>query len=136
MKNKLLVIILAFLLLAISSKSIAMPIVQNNNISGISLENKESKPIKLNRSNKPSQEQLDKKIESEARAYEVVLITKMLEDAFPKGEESMLFGGGHGNDILRSMILEEYAGAMVDAGGVGLKEGIAKEILILSGRKM
>lgn len=69
------------------------------------------------------------KIREQAKQYEIVFVAKMLEQAVPKGEEGMLFGGGHGNDIYRSMMIEQYAEAMVDDGGLGLTDQLAKEIL-------
>jgi hypothetical protein len=81
-----------------------------------------------------SEFQRKEKVLEEAKQYEVILVSKMLEEAVPKGGDSMLFGGGHGNDIYRSMMIEEYAKSMVDGGGLGLAEQIAKEIMLANRR--
>jgi flagellar protein FlgJ len=75
-----------------------------------------------------SDSQREAKVLDQAKQYEVVLMAKMLEQAVPDGKNSMLFGGGHGSDIYRSMVIEEYAKSMVDDGGFGLTGQIAKEM--------
>ena len=41
------------------------------------------------------------------------------------------FGGGHGEEVFRSMMNEQYAQSMVQAGGIGLADNIYREIIRL-----
>lgn len=68
------------------------------------------------------------KIMQKSRELEGVFISKMIDPMFPSGKESNLFGGGAGSDIYRSMLIQQYGQVLADAGGVGLTNGIAKQI--------
>ena len=73
-------------------------------------------------------------IHKKAKEYESVLIAKMLDQAVPKGEDSMLFGGGQANSVYRSLLIDEYAKAMSDGGGLNLADKLTEEMLQMSGR--
>ena len=66
---------------------------------------------------------LDKK----AQELESFYIRKMLEQAFPEGEESGLYGGGEGDAFFRSMYIDNLAESWTESGGIGLRERIVKE---------
>ena len=83
----------------------------------------------LNGNLKLSDEQmLNEKIMTEAKDLEAVLISTMVNPMFPKGEESDLYGGGHGSDIYRMMMIQEYGKIMSNDGGLGIAKGIAKDL--------
>jgi hypothetical protein len=46
-------------------------------------------------------------------------------------ETDELFGGGPGEDIYRSILIEEYGKSIARAGGIGLSDAIQREILML-----
>ena len=69
----------------------------------------------------------NEKITQKAQELEGVFLAVMMEPMFPEGKESNLYGGGHGNGIFRSMMLQEYGKIFADAGGVGLASGIEKQ---------
>lgn len=68
------------------------------------------------------------KLLTEAKDLEAVLISTMVDPMFPKGNESSLYGGGHGSDIYRMMMIEEYGKILSNAGGIGVAKGIAKQL--------
>lgn len=77
---------------------------------------------------KMSREKVDPKLMTQAKDLEAVLISQMIEPMFPDGEESGLFGGGDGNSIYRSMMIQEYGKMMSNSGGIGLAKNIAKNL--------
>ena len=70
----------------------------------------------------------DNKIHEEAVELESVLISKMIEPMFPDGKESGLYGGGHGSDIFRQMMIDEYAKTLATTNGLGLAESIERDL--------
>ena len=52
----------------------------------------------------------------------------MIEPMFPDGKESGLYGGGHGSDIFRQMMIDQYARTIAETNGLGLAETIAKDL--------
>jgi flagellar protein FlgJ len=56
-----------------------------------------------------------------ADQLEVRFLAEMLKSA-GLGQVSSTFGGGMGEEQFTSFLLEEYAGSIVAAGGIGLSE--------------
>lgn len=69
------------------------------------------------------------KITEKSKELEGVFISVMIEPMFPNGKESDLYGGGNGQGIFRSLMIQEYGKIMANAGGVGLTKGIEKQLL-------
>lgn len=70
-------------------------------------------------------------IYEKAQELEGQFLSSMIEPLFSEGKESGLFGGGSGNDVFRGMMINEYGQAFSKAGGIGLADSIAKEMLAL-----
>lgn len=68
----------------------------------------------------------EQKLRNEAVELESVLISSMIEPMFPNGKESGLYGGGHGSDIFRQMMIDQYARIIAQNNGLGLAENIEK----------
>ena len=66
-----------------------------------------------------------------AEEFEAVFIAQMLAPMFQGLETDELFGGGPGEDIYRSVLIEEYGKSIARAGGIGLSDAIQREILRL-----
>ena len=66
-----------------------------------------------------------------AEEFEAVFIAQMLAPMFQGLETDELFGGGPGEDIYRSVLVEEYGKSIARAGGIGLSDTIQREILRL-----
>ena len=66
-----------------------------------------------------------------AEAFEAVFISQMMAPMFQGLETDELFGGGPGEDIYRSVLIEEYGKSIARAGGIGLSDAIQREILRL-----
>ena len=66
-----------------------------------------------------------------AEEFEAVFIAQMMAPMFEGLETDELFGGGAGEDIYRSVLVEEYGKSIARAGGIGLSDAIQREILRL-----
>ena len=55
----------------------------------------------------------------------------MLAPMFEGLETDELFGGGPGEDIYRSILVEEYGKAIARSGGIGIADAVQREILRL-----
>ena len=66
-----------------------------------------------------------------AMEFEAVYLSQMLEPMFEGIGEDPLFGGGPGEDIYRSLLVEEYGKAMAQTGGIGIADAVYREILKL-----
>ena len=66
-----------------------------------------------------------------AQEFEAVFISQMMAPMFEGLESDELFGGGPGEDIYRSVLVEEYGKSIARAGGIGLSDVIQREILRL-----
>lgn len=66
-----------------------------------------------------------------AKELEGTFLSVMIEPMFSKDGNSGVFGGGHGNDIYRSMMVQQYGQILSQSGGIGLADNIAKQMLAL-----
>lgn len=68
-------------------------------------------------------------IRQAAVEFEAVFLTEMLTPMFEGMETNELFGGGPGEDIYRSLLVEEYGKALARSGGVGIADAVQREML-------
>ncbi|MHA1158704.1 MAG: rod-binding protein [Alphaproteobacteria bacterium] len=73
----------------------------------------------------------DEAVRRAAEEFEAVFIAQMLAPMFEGLETDELFGGGAGEDVYRSILVEEYGKSIARAGGIGLSDVIQREILRL-----
>ncbi len=66
-----------------------------------------------------------------AEEFEAVFIAQMMAPMFQGLETDELFGGGPGEDIYRSVLVEEYGKSIARAGGIGRADTIQRERLRL-----
>jgi Rod binding domain-containing protein len=66
-----------------------------------------------------------------AEEFEQVFLTTYLEQMFSGVKTEAPFGGGTGEEIFRSMLLNEYSTEMSKSGGIGLADYVYREILTL-----
>lgn len=65
----------------------------------------------------------DQRLWQAARQLEASFLSEMLKSA-GLGAQDGQFGGGIGEEQFASYLREEHAGAIVDAGGIGLAESL------------
>lgn len=61
--------------------------------------------------------------------FEALFISEMLAPVFENLETGGLFGGGQGEKIYRSLMVQEYGKAIAKAGGIGIADTVQREIL-------
>jgi len=64
-----------------------------------------------------------------AQEFEALFISEMLAPVFESMDTEGLFGGGQGEKIYRSLMVQEYGKAVAQAGGVGIADTVYREIL-------
>jgi Rod binding domain-containing protein len=63
--------------------------------------------------------------------FEGFFLAMVFENMFAGIETDGLFGGGHGEKVFRSMMLQEYGKAVAQRNGIGLADTVQKEIIRL-----
>src|SRR6185369_4985123 len=61
--------------------------------------------------------------------FEGLFVGMMMKSMRSTVQEDKLTGGGHGEEVYRSLLDQEYATAAVKRGGMGLAKQIEKEIV-------
>lgn len=69
--------------------------------------------------------------DQQAREFESVLLSTLLKPVFQSLAEEATFGGGAGEAAWSDLLVDEYAGAIADAGGIGLTEAVRRELIAL-----
>ncbi len=63
-----------------------------------------------------------------AEEFEAVFLSEMLAPMFDSLETDGLGGGGAGERMFRPMLVEQYANAIANAGGIGIADSIVAEL--------
>lgn len=66
-----------------------------------------------------------------AGEFEAMFLTQMLEHMSSGIKTDGPFGGGQGEQMFRSLLNQEYAGALSARGGIGIADHIYRQILAL-----
>jgi flagellar protein FlgJ len=74
-------------------------------------------------------------IKETAQKFEAQFLSMMLQQMFQGVEMEGPFGGGPGETMFRSFMTEAMANKMVKAGGIGVADSVAREMLKLQGLK-
>ena len=73
----------------------------------------------------------DGKAGEAAESFEAFFIAQMLADMFAGVDTDPLFGGGPGETVFRSLMIDEYGKSLAGAGGVGIADSVLREIVRL-----
>lgn len=71
------------------------------------------------------------KINETAQEFESVFLSQMLQHMFAGLEVDEWFGGGDGEEMFKSLLVDEYGKLMAKAGGIGVADHIRQEMLRL-----
>jgi len=63
--------------------------------------------------------------------FEAFFMTQMLEHMFKGIPTDGYFGGGYGEGVYRSVMLQEYGRVLGKAGGIGIGDMVARELMRL-----
>jgi len=73
--------------------------------------------------------QSDDQLRETAERFEAVFLAQMLKPMMESLSTDGPFGGGHGEETVRSLLIEEYGSQIAAAGGVGLADAVHAELL-------
>jgi Rod binding domain-containing protein len=71
------------------------------------------------------------KARAAAQDFEAFFLSQVFEEMFAGVEPDSMFGGGQGETVFRSLMLQEYGKAVAQRGGIGIADAVQKEILKL-----
>lgn len=78
---------------------------------------------------------IDTKSQAKAKAaaqdFEAFFVTHSFEDMFADMSSDPLFGGGEGEQMFKSLLLQEYGKQVAKAGGIGVSDMVQKQLLQL-----
>ena len=72
-------------------------------------------------------------IEKTAKDFEASFLSVMLAQMFDGVETEAPFGGGHGERMFKSLFTDAVAKQVSNAGGIGVADSVAREMLKLQG---
>ncbi len=64
-----------------------------------------------------------------AQDFEAQFLSQMIEHMFAGVNTSGLFDGGHGEEMFRSMLFDQFGKVLAKAGGIGIADSVQREIL-------
>lgn len=73
------------------------------------------------------------KIDKTAREFEAMFISEMMRPMFSGLETAAPFGGGKGEEVFRSLLVNEYGNLTMKAGGIGIADQVREEMIRLQG---
>jgi Rod binding domain-containing protein len=71
------------------------------------------------------------KVDAAAQEFEAVFISQMLTQMWAGVETDGMFGGGHAEDIYRSLLIDEYGKVIAKQGGLGIADHVKAEMLAI-----
>ncbi len=72
-------------------------------------------------------------IRKTAENFEAAFLSSMLQPIFNQLPTDGMFGGGQGEQAFKSFMVDAMARQMARAGGVGLSDPVARQMLIMQG---
>ncbi|WP_142848914.1 rod-binding protein [Telmatospirillum sp. J64-1] len=78
---------------------------------------------------KPSAGKTSDEVREVAEKFESVFLSQMMQHMMTDIETDGLFGGGHGEKMFRSLLVEEYATSTAKRGGVGIADAVYRELM-------
>lgn len=70
-----------------------------------------------------------KKIDAVAQDFEAMFMAEMLKPMFAEIKPDALFGGGKGEEVFQSMMLQEYGKMMAETGQLGIADSVKGQLI-------
>ena len=64
-----------------------------------------------------------------AQNFEAVFVSQMFGQMFQNVGTNSLFGGGHGEEMFRSMLIDEYGKLVAKRGGLGISDAVMRTLV-------
>ncbi len=72
-------------------------------------------------------------LRAKAQEFEAVMIAQLLKPMFETVQVDELTGGGFGEEMTRSLLVEEYGRTIAEAGGLGMSDAIMRALVAAQG---
>lgn len=72
-------------------------------------------------------------IDKNAKDFEGMFMSQMLQPMFEGVGVDPVFGGGHGEEIMRSFLVQEYGKALAAGGHLGIADAVKNEMIKAQG---
>lgn len=69
------------------------------------------------------------KVRETAQDFEAVFLSQMMKPMFEGLSAEAPFGGGPGEDMWRSLMVDEYGKSLAKSGGIGIADAVMGEML-------
>lgn len=76
-----------------------------------------------------------RKLEETAKEFEALFIAEMFSHMFSGIEVDPAFGGGQGEEMFRSLLVNEYGKAAAQGGGLGVSDQIKRMMIDMQQQK-
>lgn len=80
----------------------------------------------------PEEMQTRARIAETAKQFEANIMSSLMQAMF-EGVDAGAFGGGHGEEQFKSVLVDAFARQTVKAGGMGVADQVAREMLKMQG---
>ena len=74
-------------------------------------------------------------IEKTAREFEAMFVSEMMTHMFETVEVDPMFGGGHGEQMFRSFMVQEYGKKIAEGPGIGISDRIRSMMIEMQQRQ-
>ena len=61
--------------------------------------------------------------------FEAMFLSEMMAPMFAGIQTDPMFGGGHGEEVFRSIMLQDYGKSIARSGGIGLADSIYRTMI-------
>ena len=78
---------------------------------------------------KPTKGQTAADARKTGEEFEAFFLTQMLEHMFKGIPTDGVFGGGYGEGVYRSIMLQEYGRILSKSGGIGIADMVSRELM-------
>ena len=72
---------------------------------------------------------MPEEIRKSAQEFETFFLSQMVGHMFEGIEVNSTFGGGQGESVYRSLMVQEYGRTLSKAGGVGIADMVGRELM-------
>jgi len=70
-----------------------------------------------------------------AEDFEAFFLSQVFSEMFSGIETDPLFGGGAGEGVFRSMMIQEFGKSVAQTGGIGIADSVMREMIALQEEK-
>jgi len=68
-------------------------------------------------------------IQAAAQQFEAMFMTEMMNHMYEGVDSDGMFGGGHGEEVFRSLLVQEYGSIAARSGQMKIADQVAREML-------